>query len=586
MTTKNSILLFFTILLVSCSVNFNKVDSTTHIFDVESMSLSISTSNKTVDYLIITTESFELILEPLAEWKTQKGVISKIEVISDIELQYSGGNLQEKIKNCIVDYHDNNNTQWVLLAGDHSHVPTKYITCNDGFSYDGDVVCCDSYYGDINNDWTQEDFDYEAEIYIGRLTANDNVEMTNLVQRILNYEKTPTVGAWMTHAILAGAILQFNLDWNHDNVVDYGECDSNRFNHYLNETLLPENWTSVFLAQTQGVKGTNYTSDAELNYSNLKNTINQGCSIGTIFAHGSPQRMAICKWLTDHDGDMLFDYDDNPFTKGGSAIDVSTWYDLFNASTVDLIEGDKLGLYYFGSCSVGTFDYSEDCIAEFFLKNTAIGCVAGSYVVWGEDQWYERDHGGWFVDGLGYRFLEQLFLHNQPGKALALAKADYAFDRINLSDPKEYPEWGNKTLKQFNLLGDPEVPIWLSVPKQLNVSIDQPFNNNTNTMTLKVTADQNLVQGATITYTEKNNLMWMGKTNENGTIEVPFPQIEIDNQVFTISKNGFLPYQVGLPQNGGPRAIPGYGVIGISFILVGFMCINSIYYKQNHLKNK
>ncbi|MFW9901184.1 MAG: C25 family cysteine peptidase [Candidatus Thorarchaeota archaeon] len=567
-------------------MNFYKVDINRQTYDVGSMSIAISTTNKTVEYLIITTESFKSILEPLAEWKTQKGVISNIEVIGDIEIQYSGGDLPEKIKNCILDYNSNNNTQWVLLAGDHNHVPTKYITCDDGFPPDGDVVCCDSYYGDIDNDWTQENFDYEAEIYIGRLTANNKAEMIKLVRRILDYEKTPPVGAWMSHAMFAGAILQFDLDWNYDNLLDYGECDSNRFNHYVNETLLPENWTSTFLAQTQGVKGTDYYTDAEINYLNLKNAINQGCSIGTIFAHGNPLRMSICKWLTDYDGDMLFDYTANPFTEEGSAIDVNTWYHLFNSSTIDLIEEDKLGLYYFGSCSVGTFDYPVDCIAEFFLKNTAIGCIAGSYVVWGEDQWYEREHGGWFVDGLGYRFLEQLFQYNQPGKALALAKADYAFDRVNLTDPKEYPEWGNKTLKQYNLLGDPEVPIWLSIPKQLNVSIHQPFNNNTNEMILKVTADQKLIQGATITYTENNELIWMGKTNENGTIAVPFPDIDIENQVFTISKNGFLPYQVGLPQNGGQKGIPGYNIIGITLIIINFIGIISIYYKYFPGKRK
>ena len=60
--------------------------------------------------------------------------------------------------------------------------------------------------------------------------------MTKLVQRILDYEKIPPVGPWMTHAMLAGAILQFDLDWNHDNIVDFGVCDSNRFNKTLSSS--------------------------------------------------------------------------------------------------------------------------------------------------------------------------------------------------------------------------------------------------------------------------------------------------------------------------------------------------------------
>jgi len=566
---------------MSCFVSFGKIEYNRLEQNGETPSLRLSTTNGIVDYLIITTEDFESILEPLAEWKTQKGIISKIEIVSNIYQRYTGNFLSEKIKNCITDYYTNNNTQWVLLAGDENHVPTKYIVCEDNFTLDGDVVCCDSYYGDMNDTWYLSDFDYEAEVFVGRLTANNKAEMQNLVQRILNYEKNPPIGDWMSHAILAGAILQFDIDWNSDDLVDYGECDENRLNNYINSTLLPDNWSSTFLAQTQGVKGSDYHVDAELDYVHLKNAINQGCSIGTIFAHGRPDRMSTTKWLDDYDGDGLFDYTANPFTVGGTEIDRKTWSTLFETTTADIVQDDKLGMYYFGSCSVGTFDDVADCVAEYFLKNAAIGCVAPSYVAWGEDQWYERTQGGWFVEGLGFRFIEQLFQYNQPGKALALAKADYALERLNSPEPNEYSEWGNKTLKQYNLLGDPEVPIWLSIPKQLNVSIDQPFSNNTNTMTLIVTADENPIKGVTITYTKNNDLLWKGVTNENGTIEVPFSLIEIDGQAFTASKNGYLPYQIDSQENGDTNAIPGYNFFGITFIILGFICITSISYKRS-----
>jgi len=586
MKTKKHTILVLTIFFMSCIGNFNLIDTNLkQLYDIESPLLKASAITGSVDYLIITTENFESILEPLARWKTQKGVVSKIEIISDINLKYSGASPSEKIKNCIIDYQSNNNTQWVLLAGDYDHVSTKYILCDDGYPDDGYYVCCDSYYGDIDNDWSSNDFDYDAEVYIGRLTANNLIEMQMLVQRVLNYERNPPLGDWMSHAILAAAILQFDIDWDGDNAVDYGECDENRFNHYINSTLLPDNWTSIFLAQNLGIKGSDYYTDAELNYVNLKSAINQGGSIGTIFAHGRPERMSVAEWITDYDGDMLFDYDGNPFNESGAAIDEKIWHTLFDTSTADLVENNKLGLYYLGSCSTGTFDYTEDCIAEYFLKNAAIGVVAGSHVVWGEDQWIERTQGGWFVQGLGYRFLEQLFQYNQPGKALALAKADYAADRNISAEPREYPEWSNKTLKQFNLLGDPEIPIWLSIPQQLNINIHQPFNHTTNKMTLKVTADGTPVQGVTITYTENNDLVWKGESNENGMIEVPFSQIKEGNKVFTASKNGFLPFQANLPiESSG--SITGYEVFGISLITLSFICIISIYHKHSQLNRK
>ena len=105
-------------------------------------------------------------------------------------------------------------------------------------------------------------------------------------------------------------------------------------------------------------------------------------------------------------------------------------------------------------------------------------------------------------------------------------------------------------------------------------------------MTLNVTANENPVQGAIITYTDNNTLLWKGETNENGTIEVPFSQIEIDNKIFTASKNGFLPYQVTLPPYEGSDSIAGYDVFGISFIILSFICITSIYYKRSLSKKK
>jgi len=241
MTIKNHIILILTIFLVSCTFSSNIFNTTNQPFDTKLASLKVSDSNGSVDYLVITTQNFEPILENLTKWKTQKGIISKIEVINDINQEYSGASLTEKIKNCIISYHNDNNTQWVLLAGDYNHVPTQYILCNDGYPYDGDYVCCDSYYGDIDNDWSSNDFDFNAEVYVGRLTANNQLEMQNLVERILDYEKNPPIGPWMSHALFAGSILQFDQDWNNNSIVDYGECDGNRFNNYVNNNLIPEN---------------------------------------------------------------------------------------------------------------------------------------------------------------------------------------------------------------------------------------------------------------------------------------------------------------------------------------------------------
>jgi hypothetical protein len=183
---------------------------------------------------------------------------------------------------------------------------------------------------------------------------------------------------------------------------------------------------------------------------------------------------------------------------------------------------------------------------------------------------------------LNFLELNLILLRIEQGNLLQFA--DYAADRLAYPESIIYIEWSNKTLKQFNLLGDSEVPIWLNIPHQLNVSIDQPFNNNTNTMTLKVTANQDPIQGVTITYTQENNLLWKGETNENGTIDVPFPDIEIEDKVFTASKKGYLPFQAYFPEeNDNLSSIAGYDFLIISIITISFLGIISIYCKRFRL---
>jgi len=146
---------------------------------------------------------------------------------------------QEKIKNCIDYYHSTYGTEFVLLAGDHQDVPTREVYIDEAYPYDGDLVGCDSYYSNLNN-WDSDgdhiyaedndDWNLTADVYVGRLSANDISEMKSLVARIINYESNPPVGEWMNSALLAGSMTYFDGDYNSpgDGVLDYPEGDSNR----------------------------------------------------------------------------------------------------------------------------------------------------------------------------------------------------------------------------------------------------------------------------------------------------------------------------------------------------------------------
>ena len=535
-----------------------------------------------VDYLIIAPNKYSEEVRPILIWKTQKGLSTSLKTIQEIQNQYSGKNLGEKIKNCIKEYYENNNTKWVLLAGDHPDVPSQYVEAVEDYPWDGDLVNCDSYYMDLDNNWDlnddgiygsdEDEYDYIPEIYVGRIPANNETEMKSLIERTINYEKKPVVGKWMEKAFFGGAILYFNLDWNGDDIVDFLESDSNRVNNFINFSHFA-GWNTTFLAQTEGVKGSDYYSDMQFSDINLKSEIDEGISVCNIFAHGNIGRFGLHEWTNDVDGDLLFDYTACPFNESGTAIDTQVFYELLSRDSFNLSPKDgKLGFYYLGSCSTGTFDDSEDCLAEVLLKEAAIGVIASSYVTWGEDNWYERDHGGWFMEGLAFRFWEQFMLSNRPGEAFALAKEDYVADRESSLEPIVEPDWDQKVLKQNNLFCDPELPIWNQIPRQLNATISLVNENN---FTLVVSAESELVENATVTFEKDGKLLWMNQTDINGEILIPISNNSLKGMTFTVSKDGYLPFQESYAADL-ISAIPGYNILFIissliSLIFIGYL---------------
>lgn len=73
--------------------------------------------NSNIEMIIVAPNDTNFIKElmPLMEWKNQKGV--KTIILSNFS-EYTGSDNAEKIRNMIKDYHEKENIQWVLLAGD------------------------------------------------------------------------------------------------------------------------------------------------------------------------------------------------------------------------------------------------------------------------------------------------------------------------------------------------------------------------------------------------------------------------------------------------------------------------------------
>jgi len=578
------------LLLIPIAISGNQV-----VRAVGEKYVPISAGNfQNVDYLIITDEDLAETLKPLAEWKSQKGLRTIIMSVKDISKDFSGSDLPEKIKNCINDFYLNNQTTWVLLAGDIDTVPTRDAYAPEYYVADGNTVSCDYYYSDLDHDWDSnddglwgsddDDKDYIAEVFVGRLSTSNNTVMEHLVQNIIEYETDPDVGEWMTSALYAGAMLVFDSDYNDNGEVDFGECDANRNHNFLADRL-PDNWSYLLMAEDEGLKNSSYFYNQSLNLVSLYDQINTGFSTGIITGHGSAQSMVRSLFDTDYDGDGLFDYDADPYNAGGNATDEGSHPLLISTQLGINSTNNRLGMYYLGGCSTGTFDDEYDCLSEYFLKTVAIGCIAGSNVVWGEDQWTEREHGGWYSDGLTSRFWEQLFIYNQPGKAFSYAKADYVADRESLGEDADgktfYGDWEQKVLKQFNLLGDPEVNLWQTIPEALNIT--QIPSDSNETMKYVVSSTNGTISGISVTSVRGTELMWKGLSDENGEVEIPFSEEEMKFMSITANENQFIPAIIENIEEYIPpkEGIPGYNLLAfIGFCLIGVVFIISSKRKQ------
>jgi hypothetical protein len=536
-----SFLLLF-LLLPSISTNNH---STWEPDPTKNQSLS-QTSSDSIDYLIITSEAFISAAQPLATWKMQRGLASTIVTVETISTSYMGVDLAEKIRNCIIDYHSTHNTLWVVLAGGSYIIPTRTVEINGGH------VKCDSYYSNLDENWDLDEDgdatlidadDWEAEVYVGRLPADYESQLSSLVSQLIQYEKNPPVGPWMNHAVFAGTFCNFDCDVNGNDIFDegdFGEFDTNRNHNWMKSNILPNGWTSTLLAECEGLKTTDYPYDDQLNKTCLVDAINAGASIVMADAHGSPTGMYRTTFTYDQDGDSLFD-------SGVDGLQSTCFLDKYT----DFDTEGKLAMYFLAACSTGTFA-GRDCLTEYIVRNNGIGCIGSSGSAGYDPFWYDGDHLGWLTQGLSERFWEQLLFlgNNHPGKALALAKHDYGLDRVEMTGDDD----GGRTLAQYNLMGDPEVPIWIDIPS----SFEEPeieVDESSRELIIDIAGVSNATERIFITL-QGPNFYQRTLTQEDNEIHFSLPDlIEPENITITLSRNGNIPYQFALELPAGSRGI-------------------------------
>ncbi|MBN1433387.1 hypothetical protein JW921_01415, partial [Candidatus Fermentibacterales bacterium] len=101
------------------------------------------------EYLIITSEALESAFEPLAEYKTTKGVPAAIVTVEYINANYSGVDEAQRIRHFLRAIYDDTPPTYVLIGGDVDQVDARNCWAT-AEGYVGDPAA-DLYYQDMND---------------------------------------------------------------------------------------------------------------------------------------------------------------------------------------------------------------------------------------------------------------------------------------------------------------------------------------------------------------------------------------------------------------------------------------------------
>ncbi len=276
--------------------------------------------NNSADYLIITRREFFDALLPLQSYRQAQGLATMLVDIEDIYDEFSFG---QKTPQAVKDFLNEARMNWqraprfVLLAGDASYDIKNYLGYGDTDLVPTKLIetsylesASDDWFADFNNDGV-------ADIAIGRFPARTGEEMSLMVTKTLNFERT-------------GAAKSALLITDRNDAFDF-ETATRQV-----KELLPRN------LQIEEVRRSQY-DDATAKAQVLE-AINQGPAIVNYTGHGS----------TD-------------LWRGG----------LLTSTDARNLTNRSLSLFVVMNCLNGYFqDAAQDSLAESLLKAERGGAVA------------------------------------------------------------------------------------------------------------------------------------------------------------------------------------------------------------------
>lgn len=456
--------------------------------DIDVFSPAVRVSEPTnIDYVILTSTTLEPRFTPLVNWLRKSGLWTVTRTTSWVSLNYSGRDLQEKIRNFVRDYFTNYGMKYVLLAGDHSIIPSRQSRAVVG-SYTGNIPC-DLYYLDLQWSWdgnnnnifgevTVDTVDLYYDLYGGRWPVETASEVDSMIRKFFTYVKNPHIG-YQKRMLLPAATL-----WTGYNHVQSQDSIAN---------MSPDGWTDRVIDMASNDAWRWATRDS----------LNTGFGYTHLVGHGNDYGVYI--------GGPMYYYTD-PQTQ--------TNY-------------DKLTIANSIACYPGNFE-TNDCLAEKMVleRGSAIATIMNSRYGWGQPPSLGPS------ERLDIRFFDYFLLKDSISIARCHQASKEAYRSFALS--QQVWRWCHYEL---NLFGEPQMMMWKDNPQTMTASFANPIYVGNQTFTVTVSSGGSPLSSAIVALFKGSEVYTKGVTNVSGQVNLTINPTTTGYMYVTVTAKNRLPYE-------------------------------------------
>lgn len=439
---------------IALDSEFNNIYESRYINYAETISRYTSIAENG-ELLIICHDAFMTAMEPFVAWKKQIGRPTTMVGTT------TSGTTAAAIQSYIQTYYASHpNLTDILLVGDVAQIPGVYVSAGSGYSgYSG--------YGDLPYGQLAGNDSYN-EVLVGRFCCETAAQVTNHVNKVLNYERDlDETATWITTgqgiSTSAGSGGHFNED-------DYQHVDN------LRTDLLGYGYTNVY-RDYQSVSGTTASSASV-----VSQHINGGVSIINYCNHGSETGWGVFSYSNSHVNALTNDY--------------------------------KLPYVISVACLVGKYDYSSGCFAEAWMRATnnsngnPTGAIGGMFSYISQP---------WVPPMYGQDEMVDILVESYSNNIKRTMGGVSINGNMKVLDQGATQNDKKGTYNCWILYGDPTLTLRTAVPQVMTVTAASSMSTTATSFTVSATN----ANGALATLTRNGEIMGSATIN-NGTANITF----------------------------------------------------------------